>query len=86
MRFLFLDAPRKCVNSVGMNTDEIIEAFGGVREMHDKTGIPLTTIQTWRDRGAIAGAKTVQYQRRILEAARENKISISANDLIGEAA
>lgn len=84
--FFSLDEIRKCVNTGKMDTNEIIDAFGGVREMHRKTGIPLTTIQSWRDRGAIAGAKTVELQRRILKAAREHQISVSAEDLIGEAA
>jgi hypothetical protein len=68
-----------------MTANEIIEAFGGVQQMHRDTGIPTTTIQSWKDRGAIAGAKTIELQRRILAAAAERDIPVSAKDLIGKA-
>lgn len=58
----------------------IIDRFGGIRPMSTKTRVPVTTIQGWKKRGMIPGAR----RDEILLAARENGIDLS--DLLQGAA
>lgn len=62
------------------NAEEIIERFGGIRPMSNKTDIPVTTIQGWKKRNAIPATRTEE----ILKAAADNNISLG--DLTGNGA
>ncbi len=55
------------------NAEEIIEKFGGIRPMAAKTGVAVTTIQGWKKRGVIPGAR----MESILEAASEHDVDLS---------
>ncbi len=55
------------------NAVEIIEKFGGIRPMASKTGVAVTTIQGWKKRGVIPGAR----KESIIEAAAEHNIDVS---------
>lgn len=66
-----------------MNTAErVIEKFGGTRPMSEKTGIPATTIQSWKEGGRIPSKR----QGEILAAAARHGISLGAADLISREA
>lgn len=54
------------------NASLIIERFGGIRPMATKLGIPVTTVQGWKQRNAIP------FSRRddILKAATENRLNL----------
>ncbi|HRC26628.1 MAG TPA: mitofilin family membrane protein, partial [Alphaproteobacteria bacterium] len=52
---------------------QIIDRFGGIRPMSNKIHVPVTTIQGWKKRGMIPGARRAE----ILHAARENGIDLS---------
>lgn len=51
----------------------IIDRFGGIRPMSNKMRVPVTTIQGWKKRGSIPGARRAE----ILECARQNGIDLS---------
>lgn len=55
------------------NAAEIISRFGGIRPMSAKTGIPVTTIQGWKQRNAIPATRRFE----LVEAANKNGISLS---------
>ncbi len=55
------------------NAEAIIEAFGGLRPMAAKIDVAVTTIQGWKKRGVIPGAR----KEAILKAAEEHKIDVS---------
>ena len=55
------------------NAGEIIERFGGIRPMAAKIDAPVTTVQGWKKRDVIPGARRDQ----VLSAASENNIDIS---------
>lgn len=59
---------------------EIINRFGGIRPMSTKTGIPVTTIQGWKQRDAIPANR--RYE--LVDAANKNGINLS--DLLMEIA
>jgi hypothetical protein len=59
------------------NAETVIERFGGIRPMSNKTDIAVTTIQGWKKRGAIPANRAKQ----IIAAADENGIDLS--DLLG---
>jgi hypothetical protein len=54
------------------NAVEIINRFGGIRPMSAKTGIPVTTIQGWKQRDAIPANR--RYD--LVEAANKNGINL----------
>jgi len=54
------------------NAVEIIEKFGGIRPMASKTGVAVTTIQGWKKRGVIPGAR----KGAILDAAQEHEVDL----------
>jgi len=56
------------------NADDIIEKFGGIRPMSSKTDIPVTTIQGWKKRGKIPGAR----REEILKLAAQHKIDLNS--------
>lgn len=58
------------------NASMIIERFGGIRPMAAKVGAPVTTVQGWKKRDVIPGAR----RDDVLKAANENNINI--NDLL----
>lgn len=58
------------------NASAIIERFGGIRPMASKVGAPVTTVQGWKKRDVIPGARRAD----IVKAAAENGIEI--NDLL----
>lgn len=55
------------------NASMIIERFGGIRPMAAKVGAPVTTVQGWKKRDVIPGAR----RDDVLKAANENSIDIS---------
>ena len=57
-----------------------IAAFGGIRPMAAKLGVPVTTVQGWKARGNIPEARRTE----VLEAARKHGIPLSEGEL-GEA-
>lgn len=61
------------------NASVIIERFGGIRPMAAKVGAPVTTVQGWKKRDVIPGAR----RDDVLKAANENSIDLS--DLLAEA-
>jgi hypothetical protein len=64
------------------NAGEIINRFGGIRPMSSKTGIPVTTIQGWKQRNAIPSNR--RYE--LIEAANKHGINLSdlLMDMVGE--
>ncbi|MFP4097861.1 MAG: carph-isopro domain-containing protein [Alphaproteobacteria bacterium] len=54
------------------NAVEIIERFGGIRPMASKTGVAVTTIQGWKKRGVIPGAR----KESVLESAAEHEVDL----------
>ena len=56
-----------------VNAGEIIERFGGIRPMAAKIETPVTTVQGWKKRDVIPGARRTQ----ILDAASKHNIDIS---------
>ncbi len=55
------------------NASEIIERFGGIRPMAAKINTPVTTVQGWKKRNVIPGAR----RDLIAQAATEHNIDIS---------
>lgn len=55
------------------NASAIIERFGGIRPMAAKVGAPVTTVQGWKKRDVIPGAR----REDVLKAANENNIDLS---------
>ncbi|PZQ45260.1 MAG: hypothetical protein DI551_07900 [Micavibrio aeruginosavorus] len=55
------------------NASVIIERFGGIRPMAAKVGAPVTTVQGWKKRDVIPGAR----REDVLKAANENRIDLS---------
>lgn len=55
------------------NASAIIERFGGIRPMAAKVGAPVTTVQGWKKRDVIPGAR----RDDIVRAAQENGIDLS---------
>lgn len=64
------------------NAAEIINRFGGIRPMSTKTGIPVTTIQGWKQRNAIPSNR--RYE--LVEAANAHGINLSdlLMEMVGE--
>lgn len=60
-------------NIIG-NASEIIDCFGGIRPMSAKTGIPVTTIQGWKQRNAIPANR----RNELIEAANHHGINLSS--------
>ncbi len=59
------------------NANEIIERFGGIRPMANKTGVAVTTIQGWKKRDAIPASR----RTLLLNTAQEHHVDLS--DIIG---
>ena len=59
---------------------EIIDRFGGIRPMASKTGIPVTTIQGWKQRDAIPATR----REELIAAANQHGIMLG--DLLMEIA
>ncbi len=55
------------------NASAIIERFGGIRPMASKVGAPVTTVQGWKKRDVIPGAR----RSDVLKAANENNIDLA---------
>lgn len=55
------------------NAEAIIEMFGGIRPMATKISVPVTTVQGWKKRNVIPGAR----REEILQAARQYGLDIS---------
>ena len=63
-------------NGVGAiigNASDIIDRSGGIRPMSAKTGIPVTTIQGWKQRNAIPANR----QNELIDAANKHGINLS---------
>lgn len=55
------------------NASAIIERFGGIRPMAAKVGAPVTTVQGWKKRDVIPGAR----REDVINAANDNGIDLS---------
>lgn len=58
------------------NVDKVIEAFGGVGPMAKALGVPVSTVQDWKDRGTIP----IGRRADVRAAAREAKVDLDAID------
>lgn len=69
-------------NAVIGNASEIIDRFGGIRPMSTKTGIPVTTIQGWKQRNAIP----LNRRNELIEAANQHGIMLGhlLMEIVGE--
>lgn len=69
-------------NAVIGNASDIIDRFGGIRPMSAKTGIPVTTIQGWKQRNAIP----INRRNELIDAANKNGIHLGELlvDIAGE--
>lgn len=69
-------------NAVIGNASDIIDRFGGIRPMSTKTGIPVTTIQGWKQRNAIPANR----RNELVDAANRHGINLSSLlvDIAGE--
>ena len=69
-------------NAIIGNASDIIDRFGGIRPMSTKTGIPVTTIQGWKQRNAIPANR----RNELVEAANRNGINLASLlvDIAGE--
>ncbi len=56
---------------------QVIARFGGIRPMASKLGVAVSTVQGWRERGAIPA----RHHARVLEAARTEGLDIGPADL-----
>ena len=56
---------------------KVIARFGGIRPMAGKLGVAVSTVQGWRERGAIP----LRHHDRVREAARASGIEIAPADL-----
>lgn len=65
-----------------MAADKVVAAFGGIRPMAHKLGMPVTTVQGWKKRGAIPA----QRHEAIRAAAREHDIALDDAALVASAA
>ncbi|HAJ90916.1 MAG TPA: hypothetical protein DCM27_07915 [Rhodospirillaceae bacterium] len=61
-------------NAIIGNASDIIDRFGGIRPMSTKTGIPVTTIQGWKQRNAIPANR----RNELIEAANRHGIHLSS--------
>jgi uroporphyrinogen-III synthase len=62
-----------------MGPRRIIARFGGIRPMAGKLAVAVSTVQGWRERGAIPA----RHHERVRAAAREHGIKIEPEDLAG---
>ena len=64
------------------NASDIIDRFGGIRPMSAKTGIPVTTIQGWKQRNAIPANR----RSELVAAANQHGINLGSLlvDIVGE--
>ena len=82
------DAPDPAASTAGQpkieaeavtGTQRIIARFGGIRPMAGKLTVAVSTVQGWRERGAIPA----RHHARVLAAARAHGIGIGPDDLAG---
>ena len=59
-----------------INGQAIIEAFGGLTRAARAIGVPVSTVQHWRDRDRIPAWR----ERDVVEAARVNGIDLPLSD------
>src|SRR5919205_265987 len=57
----------------------VIQRFGGIRPMAQKLGVPVSTVQGWKERGAIPANR----REEVLAAAARHNIAIDPTDLAG---
>jgi len=57
----------------------VIQRFGGIRPMAQKLGVPVSTVQGWKERGAIPSNR----REEVLAAAARHNIAIDPADLAG---
>ncbi len=71
-------APRAAQADDGTATgQQVIARFGGIRPMASKLEVAVSTVQGWRERGAIPA----RHHARVLEAARTEGLDIGPADL-----
>ncbi|GEM_PF-1456412 len=59
-----------------MTVDQIFNALGGFREVSKQTGIPLTTVHSWKRAGRVPGWR----QPQLIALAKKKKVSLSEAD------
>jgi hypothetical protein len=57
----------------------VIQRFGGIRPMAQKLGVPVSTVQGWKERGAIPANR----REEVLAAAARHEIAMEPADLAG---
>ena len=62
--------------------ERIIAAFGGLTKTAQALGLPVTTVQGWKERGYIPAPR----QGRVLSRARDLGVDITETDFFGDAA
>lgn len=58
--------------------EQIISKFGGLTGTAKAIGYPVSTVQGWGERGLIP----LKHVPKLLEAARERNIDLTANDFL----
>lgn len=59
------------------HAEAVVERFGGIRPMASKLGVPVTTVQGWKKRGAIPSSRRAE----ILAAAAAHGIALTPEEL-----
>jgi hypothetical protein len=60
----------------------VIQRFGGIRPMAQKLGVPVSTVQGWKERGAIPANR----REEVMAAAERHGIALEASDLAAASA
>lgn len=73
------DTPAESAPSAPSAVERLIERFGGLRPMADKLGVPVSTVQGWKKRALIPGARMPELRN----AAARHGIVLEDSDLEG---
>lgn len=73
------DTPAESAPSAPSAVERLIERFGGLRPMADKLGVPVSTVQGWKKRALIPGARMPELR----SAAARHGIALEESDLEG---
>ena len=74
-----VDTPDAAAEAVHTPVEQLIERFGGIRPMAEKVGVPVSTVQGWKKRAAIPGAR----QAELRAAAERHGIAFADGELDG---
>ncbi|NYZ15329.1 hypothetical protein HL658_22555 [Azospirillum sp. RWY-5-1] len=74
-----VDTPDGAADAAHTPVERLIERFGGIRPMAEKVGVPVSTVQGWKKRAAIPGAR----QAELRAAAEKHGIAFADGELDG---